>query len=39
MKIGVAATGGSLDAQVSKQFGQCRYFLIVDSEAVTGWKA
>ena len=34
MKIGVAATGGSLDAEVSQQFGRCRYFLIVDSETL-----
>ena len=34
MKIGVAATGGSLDAQVSEQFGRCRYFLVVDSETL-----
>ena len=32
MKVGVAATGGSLDAQVSEQFGRCRYFLVVDTE-------
>jgi len=34
MKIAVAATGGSLDAQVSPQFGRCRYFVIVDSETM-----
>lgn len=34
MKIGVAATGGSLDAQVSEQFGRCRYFVIVDSQTL-----
>jgi predicted Fe-Mo cluster-binding NifX family protein len=33
MKIAVAATGGSLDAQVAEQFGRCRFFLIVDSES------
>jgi predicted Fe-Mo cluster-binding NifX family protein len=32
MKIGVASTGGSLDAQVSEQFGRCPWFLVVDSE-------
>ena len=34
MKVGVAATGGSLDAEVSEQFGRCAYFLIVDSETM-----
>jgi len=34
MKIAVAATGGSLDAQVSEQFGRCQYFLIVDAETL-----
>lgn len=34
MKIAVAATGGSLDAQVSEVFGRCPYFLIVDSETM-----
>jgi len=34
MIIAVAATGGSLDAQVSEQFGRCRYFLIVDTETL-----
>jgi len=34
MKIAVAATGGSLDAQVADQFGRCRFFLIVDSESL-----
>jgi len=34
MKIAVAATGGSLDAAVSEQFGRCRYFLIVDSDTM-----
>ena len=32
MKIAVAASGGSMDAEVSDQFGRCQYFLIVDSE-------
>jgi predicted Fe-Mo cluster-binding NifX family protein len=32
MKIGVAATGGSLDAEVANQFGRCRWFVVVDSE-------
>jgi len=34
MKIGVAATGGSLDAEASDAFGRCRYFLIIDSETM-----
>lgn len=34
MKIGVSATGGSLDAQVEPRFGRCPYFVIVDSETM-----
>jgi len=34
MKVGVAATGGSLDAEVSGAFGRCRYFVIVDSDTL-----
>ncbi len=34
MKIGVSATGGSMDAQVEPRFGRCPYFLIVDSETM-----
>jgi predicted Fe-Mo cluster-binding NifX family protein len=34
MKIAVSATGGSMSAQVSGQFGRCAYFLIVDSETM-----
>ena len=34
MKIGVAATDGSLDAEVCPQFGRCPYFVIVDSETL-----
>ena len=34
MKIAVSATGGSMNAQVSEQFGRCAYFLIVDSETM-----
>jgi len=34
MKIAVSATGGSMNAQVSQQFGRCQYFLIVDSETM-----
>ncbi len=34
MKIGVAAAGGSLDAEVSQQLGRCAYFVIVDSETM-----
>lgn len=31
MKIAVSATGGSMNAKVSDQFGRCAYFVIVDS--------
>ena len=34
MKIAVSATGGSMNAQVSEQFGRCAYFLLVDSETM-----
>jgi predicted Fe-Mo cluster-binding NifX family protein len=34
MKIAVSATGGSLEAQVSEQFGRCAYFLIVEAETM-----
>ncbi|MFA5137683.1 MAG: NifB/NifX family molybdenum-iron cluster-binding protein [Elusimicrobiota bacterium] len=34
MKIAVSATGGSMSALVSEQFGRCAYFLIVDSESM-----
>lgn len=34
MRIGVAATGGSLEAQVSEQFGRCPFFVIVDSDTM-----
>ena len=34
MKIGVAATGGSLDAQVAGQFGRCAYFVVVDPQTL-----
>ena len=34
MKIGVAAMGETLDAEVSEQFGRCPYFVIVDSESL-----
>lgn len=34
MKIAISATGGSLSAQVSEQFGRCAYFLIVDSASM-----
>lgn len=34
MKIAVSATGGSLDAQVSEQFGRCAYFLIIETETM-----
>ena len=32
MKIGVAAMENSLDAEVSKRFARCPWFLIVNSE-------
>lgn len=31
MKIAVSATGGSMSAKVSEEFGRCAYFVIVDS--------
>lgn len=34
MKIGVAATGGSLDAEVSPQFGRCPWFVVVDVDSL-----
>ena len=34
MRIGVAATGESLEAQVCEQFARCPYFVIVDSETM-----
>ena len=34
MRIGVAATDASLDAEVCEQFGRCRYLVIVDSETL-----
>lgn len=34
MKIGVSATGGSMDAMVEPRFGRCPFFLIVDSETM-----
>lgn len=34
MKVGVSATGGSLDAQVEPRFGRCPYFLVVDPETM-----
>lgn len=35
MKIGVASTGETLDAEVSDRFGRCPCFLIVDSETLS----
>ena len=35
MRIAVAATGETLDAEVSEQFGRCPYFVIVDSETLS----
>lgn len=34
MKVGVSATGGSMDAQVEPRFGRCPYFLVVDTETM-----
>ena len=34
MKIAVAATSGSLEADVSPNFGRCPAFVIVDSESL-----
>jgi predicted Fe-Mo cluster-binding NifX family protein len=34
MKIGVAAMSRSLDAEVSKQFGRCPFFVVVDPETL-----
>ena len=34
MKIGISATGPSLDAEVDPRFGRCQYFIIVDPETM-----
>jgi predicted Fe-Mo cluster-binding NifX family protein len=34
MKLGISATGGSMDAQVEPRFGRCPYFLVVDPETM-----
>ncbi len=34
MKVGVSATGGSMDAQVEPRFGRCPYLLVVDLETM-----
>jgi predicted Fe-Mo cluster-binding NifX family protein len=34
MKIAVSATGGSMNAKISEEFGRCAYFLIVDSDTM-----
>jgi len=34
MKIAVSATGGSMNARVSEEFGRCAYFVIVDSDTM-----
>ena len=34
MRIGVAAMGETVDAEVSEQFGRCPYFVIVDAESL-----
>lgn len=33
-KIAITATGGSLDALLSEQFGRCQYFIIYDTESL-----
>jgi predicted Fe-Mo cluster-binding NifX family protein len=30
MKIGISATGKTLDAEVDPRFGRCQYFIIAD---------
>ena len=32
MKIAVSSTGGSINAQVSSNFGRCPYFVIYDTD-------
>jgi len=32
MKIAIASSGKTLDAQVDARFGRCPYFLIIDSQ-------
>lgn len=32
MKIAIASTGNTLDAQVDNRFGRCSYFIIYDTE-------
>jgi predicted Fe-Mo cluster-binding NifX family protein len=32
MKIGISATGKTLDAEVDPRFGRCQYFIIADTE-------
>ena len=32
MKIGISATGKTLDSEVDLRFGRCRYFIISDTE-------
>lgn len=34
MKIGVSATGGSMDAEVEPRFGRSPYFVVVDSDSM-----
>ena len=34
MKLGISATGTSLDAEVDPRFGRCQYFIIVDPETM-----
>ena len=35
MRIGVASTAQTLDADVSERFGRCPYFLIVESDSMS----
>lgn len=35
MKIGISATGKTLDADIEPRFGRCQYFVIVDPGTLT----
>ncbi|MGM0442100.1 MAG: NifB/NifX family molybdenum-iron cluster-binding protein [Elusimicrobiota bacterium] len=37
MKIAVTSTGGSMNAQVAKNFGRCAYFIIADTDGSTNF--
>jgi len=34
MRVGISATGGSLNAHVDDRFGRCPWFLVVDSDSL-----